>query len=154
VILLLWLARIQWEWNGVRASGSKTKLCCKGDDDWWWAMLSYAPADRLPSIDHYVWWALVKYRWNARRTWEVHIINLRTCRKERGSSLSVTWEMLPIPLHRWKVYCILLIYVTQYLVFSRYTLDQVAVLTSYSLPSINVNPREWIKVNIYRGGNN
>ena len=24
----------------------------------------------------------------------------------------------------------------------------------YSLPSINVNPREWIKVNIYRGVNN
>ena len=23
----------------------------------------------------------------------------------------------------------------------------------YSLPSINVNPREWIKVNIYRGVN-
>ena len=25
---------------------------------------------------------------------------------------------------------------------------------SYNLPSINVNPREWIKVNIYRGVNN
>ena len=25
--------------------------------------------------------------------------------------------------------------------------------TEYSLPSINVNPREWIKVNIYRGVN-
>ena len=25
---------------------------------------------------------------------------------------------------------------------------------NYSLPSINVNPREWIKVNIYRGVNN
>ena len=24
----------------------------------------------------------------------------------------------------------------------------------YNLPSINVNPREWIKVNIYRGVNN
>ena len=28
------------------------------------------------------------------------------------------------------------------------------LLTMYSLPSINVNPREWIKVNIYRGVNN
>ena len=26
-------------------------------------------------------------------------------------------------------------------------------ILSYSLPSINVNPREWIKVNIYRGVN-
>ena len=25
---------------------------------------------------------------------------------------------------------------------------------TYNLPSINVNPREWIKVNIYRGVNN
>ena len=26
-------------------------------------------------------------------------------------------------------------------------------LALYSLPSVNVNPREWIKVNIYRGVN-
>ena len=25
---------------------------------------------------------------------------------------------------------------------------------NYSLPSINVNPQEWIKVNIYKGVNN
>ena len=29
-----------------------------------------------------------------------------------------------------------------------------SVTHNYSLPSINVNPREWIKVNIYRGVNN
>jgi hypothetical protein len=27
-------------------------------------------------------------------------------------------------------------------------------IPKYSLPSINVNPQEWIKVNIYRGVNN
>ena len=32
-------------------------------------------------------------------------------------------------------------------------LKQVLFLTSYSLPSINVNPWEWIKVNVYRGVN-
>ena len=32
--------------------------------------------------------------------------------------------------------------------------EQICYEPLYSLPSINVNPREWIKVHIYRGVNN
>ena len=32
--------------------------------------------------------------------------------------------------------------------------QDIDTISLYSLPSINVNPREWIKVNIYRGVNN
>jgi len=37
---------------------------------------------------------------------------------------------------------------------SRFNKAQYLWQPCYSLPSINVNPREWIKVNIYRGVNN
>ena len=38
-----------------------------------------------------------------------------------------------------------------------WSVDKLALgnlIAHYSLPSINVNPREWIEVNIYRGVNN
>jgi hypothetical protein len=38
--------------------------------------------------------------------------------------------------------------------FMHYAIEEWASKSMYSLPSINVNPRECIKVNIYRGVNN